>query len=279
MQPVQPILIADLFLPLHEALVELLSGLDPEDWYRPTVAPEWTVKDLVAHLLDTDVRRLSYLRDGLGARQPSQPIQDYQALLEHINQLNRQWVLAAKRISPRLLLDFLSLTGPQVAEVFGSLDPFAKASAAVAWAGERESLNWFDTAREYTEKWTHQQQIREATGRPGLTARKWLHPVLDTFVRALPHTFNKTIAPAGTAVVVSILGEAGGEWSLIRKPEGWELYAGAAGNPRAQVKIDQDSAWRVFTKGLSREQARARAQIHGELSLGERVLDLIGMMV
>jgi uncharacterized protein (TIGR03083 family) len=279
LQPVQPILIADLFLPLHKALVELLSGLDPEDWYRPTVAPEWTVKDMVAHLLDTDVRRLSYQRDGLGARQPSQPIQDYQGLLEHINQLNRQWVLAAKRISPRLLLDLLCLTGPQVAGLFLSLDPFAKASAAVAWAGERDSLNWFDIAREYTEKWTHQQQIRDATGKPGLTARKWLHPTLDTFVRALPHTFNQTVAPAGTAVVLVILGEAGGEWSLIRRSEEWELYAGAVENPRAQVQIDQDSAWRVFTKGLSREQARARAQISGELSLGERVLNMISMMV
>jgi len=279
MQLVQPIMVAELFLPLHKALMDLLSGLDPEDWYRPTVAAEWTVKEMVAHLLDTDVRRLSYQRDGLGARQPSKPMHDYQALLEHINELNRQWVVAAKRISPRLLLDFLNLTGPQVAGLFLSLDPFAKASAAVAWAGERESLNWFDIAREYTEKWTHQQQIREATGRQGLTARKWLYPVLDTFVRGLPYTFQKTAAPPGTAIVLSILGEAGGEWSLIRKPEAWELYTGAAEMPQAQVQIDQDSAWRIFTKGLSRDQARAGAQISGEHSLGERVLDLIAMMV
>lgn len=26
---------------------------------------------------------------------------------------------------------------------------------------------WLDAAREYTEFWVHQQQIRDATGRPG----------------------------------------------------------------------------------------------------------------
>jgi hypothetical protein len=32
----------------------------------------------------------------------------------------------------------------------------------VAWAGEAESKNWFHVARDYSEKWHHQQQIREA---------------------------------------------------------------------------------------------------------------------
>jgi hypothetical protein len=44
-----------------------------------------------------------------------------------------------------------------------SLDPLAPAAFAVSWAGEETSSNWFDTARELTERWHHQQQIRLAT--------------------------------------------------------------------------------------------------------------------
>ena len=33
-------------------------------------------------------------------------------------------------------------------------------------AGEAVSANWFDVAREFTERWHHQQQIRLAIGGP-----------------------------------------------------------------------------------------------------------------
>jgi hypothetical protein len=37
----------------------------------------------------------------------------------------------------------------------------------VAWAGEAESTNLFDTAREYTERWHHDMQIRSPLGAQG----------------------------------------------------------------------------------------------------------------
>jgi hypothetical protein len=64
MEPVKPILVADLFPGLHAELIALLRGLAQEDWSRPTVAGAWTVKDVAAHLLDVQLRRLSAQRDG-----------------------------------------------------------------------------------------------------------------------------------------------------------------------------------------------------------------------
>jgi hypothetical protein len=52
-------------------------------------------------------------------------------------------------------------------------------------AGEARSLNWFDTARELTERWHHQEQIRFATNLPGIMTRDLYHPVLDCFLRGL----------------------------------------------------------------------------------------------
>jgi uncharacterized protein (TIGR03083 family) len=278
MKPVEPLDTVELFLPLHQALLTLLRNLSDEDWLKPTAAPLWTVKDIVAHLLDGNIRRLSLQRDGLAPLQPETRIASYRDLVAFLNQLNADWVKAARRISPGLLIDFLALTGPQVCDLFKTLDPSAPAIFAVAWAGEDASPNWFDVAREYTEKWHHQQQIRDAVGAPGLTATHWLHPVLDTFMRGLPHCYRAIDADAGTGVTFVITGEAGGTWSLHKEPQGWRLYEGASANEAAYVRLNQDTAWRLFTKGLNREEARSRLLLEGDETLGRHLLDLVAVM-
>ena len=165
-----------------------------------------------------------------------------------------------------------------MAEGQASLDPFAPALFAVAWAGEEESQTWFDMAREYTELWHHQQQIRDAVEAPPLTSRQWLHPVLDTFLRALPHTYREVEAADGTRVVFEIAGEAGGEWTLIRGDGAWSLYAGGPREADCCVRMDQDTAWRRMTKGLTPEEALARMEISGDRALGEPVAKILAIM-
>lgn len=190
LRAVEPIDTADLFPALHTELLSLLRQLEPLDWLKPTAAIPWSVKDMAAHLLDTDMRRLSAQRDRFTPATTEAPPATYGDLVDLINRLNAEWVQATRRLSPRVLIDLLELIGPQVHQLFATLDPLAPARTSVAWAGETTSFNWFDIAREYTEKWHHQQHIREAVGAPLLTARQWLHPALDTFMRGLPHTYR-----------------------------------------------------------------------------------------
>jgi hypothetical protein len=46
----------------------------------------------------------------------------------------------------------------------------------VSWAGPDTSPAWLDIARDYTEFWVHQQQIRDAVDRPGADRPQLLHP-------------------------------------------------------------------------------------------------------
>ncbi len=278
MEPVQPILVADLFPGLHGELIALLRGLAPEDWRRPTVAGAWSVQDVTAHLLDVQLRRLSAQRDGARLPPPDAPLAGYDDIVALLNRLNAEWVAAARRLSPRVITDLLELIGRQLADFMATLDPFAPAPISVAWAGEETSLVWFDMAREYTEHWHHQQQIRDAVGAPGLTSRRWLHPVLDTFLRALPHAYREVEAAEGTRIVFEITGEAGGEWTLVREGAAWTLYAGRSGEAGCRVRMDQDTAWRRLTKGSSPEQALARMEIAGNRALGEPVAKMLSVM-
>ena len=276
LRPLAPVLLLDRFAPLHAELIALLRGLGPDDWHRPTVCALWSVRDIVAHLLDDDLRRLSFHRDGQPP--PAAAIDSEASLVAFINRMNAEWVGVARRMSPRVLVDLLEVTGPWVEGLFRSIDPDAPGHWSVAWAGEDHSAHWFDVGRDYTERWLHQQQIRDAVGAPPLTARPWLHPVLDLFVRALPHTYRDTPAPKGTMVHLAIEGPAGGDWTLRRDPGGWRLYAGAGPQPSARATMTDDTAWRLFTKGLDGDTAASRVRLEGDQALGSVVLRVLAIM-
>jgi uncharacterized protein (TIGR03083 family) len=258
------IYVAHRFPDLRVRLLELLSDLSAEDWSRPTAARLWSVKDVVAHLLGGDIGNLSRRRDAFTLSGNS--IHHYKELVEFINQLNDQWVRAARRMSPRVLCDLLAFTGPQMETYFSSLNP-DEMGGPVAWAGPDPAPVWLDVAREFTERWHHQQQIRDAVQRAPLYDPYFLQPVLDTFVRVLPHAYRGTAAPEGTVFRFEISGEAGGSWFLQRNRSAWQLFLELATTPAAEVVLPQDAAWRLFTRGLTKEQAHQLATVRGDSRL------------
>jgi len=277
-KPLSPILTADRFATLGRELIALLRSLSEEQWQLPTVAAQWSVKDVAAHLLDTACRRLSLERDRF-APPPDRSLDRYDDLLAFLNDLNAQWVLAFRRLSPRLLTDFLELVEPPHTELMLGLDPWGRALFPVAWAGEEESLAWFDVARELTERWHHQQQIRLAVGAPPLDDPWLSEPVFDTFIRALPHGYQQVTAPAGTALVMRIEGRQVYAYTLqVREGGGWSLLAGEAEHPAARIALPEEPAWLLFTKGLRGEAAKRRARIEGEPALAERFFEILAVM-
>jgi uncharacterized protein (TIGR03083 family) len=276
MKPIEPIYTVELFPPLGRKLIAVLKALQPADWARPTVCAPWSVKDVAAHLLAGSLGRLWKMDESSNPSEKS--VMEYNELVRLINHDNDVWVQAARRISPEILIEFLHLTDRRLYDHFKSLPQDGPARITVAWAGDSLPPNWFDIAREYTEKWLHQQHIREAVGAPLLTSRQWLFPVLDTFVRGLPRAYRNLAAPNGASVSIRIVGEAGGEWSLIREESDWLLFVDRAEQADCQVQIDQDLAWRLFTKGVSPQEARRQVKIDGDIILGNRVLEMVSIM-
>jgi uncharacterized protein (TIGR03083 family) len=252
--------VVELFPDERNALLELLGGLSADEWARPTVCPGWSVKDIALHLLGDDVGILGRGRDGHTSPNFAEglDISRWDDLLTAINRQNEAWVYATRRMSPQLLLELLRLTGEQTADYFRNLDPM-QLGDPVDWAGPEPAPAWLHVAREYTERWVHQQHIRDALGRPGLTDRRYFFPVLDAFARALPHTVRDTPASVGARVRLTIDGEAGGTWTALRETDRWTLDADESARVAATVRMDQDLAWRVFTKGVDQATVRRGA--------------------
>ena len=260
-------------------LLDLLAELSPAEWEAATICAGWSVQDVVAQLLGDDIGRLSRRRDGYSdpAFAAGLDIGTLPGLVAAIDRQNAVWVAGTRRISPRLLIELLHLTGELTEAYFHSLDLHA-IGMPVDWAGPEPAPVWLDVAREYTERWVHQQHIRDAVERPGLTAREWLAPVLETFVRGLPHALRTAPARDGASLRLIIRGEAGGAWVALRRDDAWSLGTAPEIAAAATVELDQDVAWRLFTKGITKDEARRAARIDGDVALAERALETVSIL-
>src|SRR3984893_11961002 len=97
-EPLQPIFTAHLFPKLEAKLMELLRGLAPEDWENQTLPPKWKGKDLDAHLLDTQIRKLAAARHGYKPEN-SKKLSPAK-LVTLINSLNAEGVCHYRQLNP-----------------------------------------------------------------------------------------------------------------------------------------------------------------------------------
>jgi uncharacterized protein (TIGR03083 family) len=271
MEPFEPRYTAGLFRPLLTELMLLLRTLEPAQWDLPTVAGRWRVRDVVAHLLDGDLRKLAICRDryqiGTGG-----PITSDRDLSRLVNGLNATGVEFAERLSEQLLIDLVEITGGWVADYVATLPPHAPATFAVSWAGEMESENWMDIGREFTERWHHQMQIRDAAGRSRLLGSIWMEPLIEFSLRALPKAYHAQLAPAGTAITLEVTGETSGAWTLQREGTAWRLWRGRPAQPSSVVVVTADDVWRLFYNALSDEAIDARVIVRGDRTLAAPLL-------
>ena len=271
----RPIQTAHIFPQLLDNLSDVLESLRPEEWNMPSPCPGWSVHDLAAHIVGVDVGQLSMERDEFHASLIN--ADDWDDLVVGLNDLNEQWVRATKRVSPKLMICLLRLAGDQVNTYLQSLDPYT-VGPVVSWASPDPASMWLHIARKYTERWHHQQQIREAVGRPLLTGPSWFAPVLATFAHGLPRAYSNVNTATGTSVRVTITGASGGIWVVARNDAGWALCDLGIGEPVAQVVINEIDAWKLFTKSIARDVTKEGIVIEGDRELGYKVLNTVSII-
>ena len=67
-----------------------------------------------------------------------------------------------------------------------------------------------------------------------------------------------------------------GPWSA--SPPGWRLFTGALDHTAAHVRVDQDTAWRMFFKQCSREQVLAAMAVDGRADLAHPFAGVLAVM-
>jgi uncharacterized protein (TIGR03083 family) len=257
----------------RDVLLRLVRELDPDEWELPTAAAPWVVRDVVAHLLGDDLGRLARTRDGHSLVHPRAG----EALPTFLHRINDEWVHATRRLSPRVLVDQLEATSSQVLAMWWDLDLDA-VGGEVTWAGPDPAPVWLDCARDFTEYWVHQQQIRDATGRSDPRGPGVVHTVLDTFLRAVPHTVAAQPRPDGATLAVEVGGAGGGRWTWRCEGGRWR-WAQHADPPTTIVAFpDPDPLWRLCTRMIEPDEARRRVSLSGDEELAAAMLRIVSII-
>jgi uncharacterized protein (TIGR03083 family) len=260
---------------VNAALLDLLRTLTDEDWRKPTVHPDRSVKDLAAHMLHGCLRSVTGDRDDYDYPMP--PIAGLDDLIGFIQQDNREFMRGMRRISPQVLIELIALYDPQVVTLFEQGDP-DEMGCGVGWAGEDQSRRWFGIAREYTEKWHHQAQLRLATGRPLLYGSGLFEPVLETFARGLPFAFRRYVRPEGSQITVSTTGVADLGWTLRRETGYWSLWSGADAQADVRLSLPAEVAWQVWTKTIGCGEAREQVACFGDQAAADTLVRFVAIM-
>lgn len=271
---IQPLNVVDLFPEMRTELLRILHHLDDAAWEKPTACAGWSVKDVALHILADDIGYLSRHRDNDGITFVTD---DFSELVALIDAQNDTWVRATRRMSKRVLLMLLEITGNELHKYLHAVD-MGKSTNPIHWAGNQNAPMWLQIAREFTEYWMHHQHICEALNIESLKTRRFLHPVLSAFVFALPRTYADVTAADGTIIELCITGVAADSWYLVRHGAAWHLHTETEADAQAVVTMSDETAWHMFTKGISPQQVADQATIIGDPALGEHLFRAVAIL-
>ncbi len=210
-----------------ESVLTLGSTLSGPQWAAPTECPEWTVKDVYAHLLGIE----QWVADG--APPVDLPM--------------RQWVakaVDAYRTTPPgdLLADLRRVYELRRTQLdrggIHADQPVNLPTGQEGTVGRLLQLRAFDV-------WVHEQDIRRATGRPGNLDSPGAAIAAELFVSALPRIVAKSAqAPPGSSVRLTTTGQVPIDLAVTVGPDG----RGTVVAPDRPVTCHLTISWEAYAR-------------------------------
>ena len=182
-------------------------------------------RDIVAQLLDSTLRRLSFHRDGMTPPPPARAIASERDFVEFINDAQRAVGESAKRLSPRCSTDLYERASREAADWFESLPLDAPALFPVSWAGEHASAGGSTSGASSLNCGITSSRFGWLSALTRSLIARYLGAVIDVAVRGLPHAFRDVSAEPGQTVAIDINGPSGGRWTLEREQRALDAVA------------------------------------------------------
>lgn len=274
MRELQPIFCEDLIKEIDDQLLEILKNVPKDDWNKKTNYPNWKVRDIFSHIIDTSIRKLSNQRDHYFDTNKKVEVKSYNDLVQFIEKLADDWADSTRRISPQVLISIFSSIKNELHIFMKNQNHFDDALFSVAWAGETTSKVWFDNAREYSEHWIHQQQIRESINYKSLDEEKYLRPILEIFLRAIPVAYNKR--KEKIKLVVNVSGSFIDSYYFEIDNDQSKIFKGNNGLYESKVEVDCLDLCKMLSRII--EPQNIKYEISGNIEKGKIVREAIAIM-
>lgn len=275
----KPIETLHLFEDLNQELIYFLAELSHEEWLLPSPVAGRTIKDIASHLIDGSLRRISMQRDHFQDLTDPAPAHHHE-LIHWVQEKNAQWIGSFRRLSSRIIVEMLKKYEQEVFELYSRLKPEDPALFPVSWAGHAVSPNWLDIARDYTEKWHHQMQMRMAAQKPLLMSERYLTPLYQTLLLGLPfHLDQQGFELRDHLLQIEITGKIRLRNRLIDSGQGWAFTDDTLQSPATIIRIPASIGWKYFTNTFKDKHNFVKdVEIQGNEQLATTVLKLSAVL-
>jgi uncharacterized protein (TIGR03083 family) len=190
------------------SLRELLLTLTPEQWHAPTALPGWDVQANVAHIIGTEASLLGQDASPVTNPPPEVDTEPPAHVRNEIGEFNELSVQAMATATPEEMVErFDEVTARRLTELRempqGEWDAETMTPAGRNTYGRFMQIRVFDC-------WFHEQDIRDAVGRPGHGAGQAVVVTLDEITSALGFVVGKrAMVPEGCSVTFELTGSSG----------------------------------------------------------------------
>ena len=180
------------------SLSDVLGELSEDEWQLPSPLPGWSVQDNVAHIVGTEA---------MLAGEPGPDVEIDREANAHVRNdigaFNEQWVASLRALPPgEVLARFRELTRMRLDALDQMSDDEWNAESFTP-AG-KDTYGRFMQIRVF-DCWLHEQDIRDAVGRPGHESGVAVDVVLDEMATALGFIVGKKAgAVAGQSVTFAL---------------------------------------------------------------------------
>jgi uncharacterized protein (TIGR03083 family) len=256
-----------------QAVVDLGRSCSDADFDLPTACPGWTVKDQISHVVGLE----SWLHTG---EVPKVDVPDYGHIRNEAGQFIERSVELRRRMVGQKVVDELETVVARRVAALSAPDVTLETVVRGPWgpAPVGESLR-----RRILDIWTHEQDIRQALGRPGDLDSGGATVFMDLLFAALPRLVAREagIEPGNVVIIDStgpVMGRAGVwvEPGEEGKARGIPLFSGIAhdGDP-----LDVFTTITISTDCLTRRAAGRGGvddihfTVHGDEAVARRVLE------
>jgi uncharacterized protein (TIGR03083 family) len=251
-----------------DAVLDLARGLDDHEWDQPTACPGWSVKDNLVHVIGTEAMLL-------GRPTPEVDLpDDLPHVRNDIGRFNEQWIEAYRDRTPaEVVADLDEVIAARRAEL-ADKDQAAFDAESFTPAGT-DTYGRFMRIR-VMDMWMHEQDIREAVGRPGHDDGSAAVTALDEMSGAMGFVVGKRAgAPAGSSVRLDLTGSSGRRID-VEVGERASVVPALDGPPTATLTMPV----LLFTRlAGGRGADPAGVEVDGDAALGRAVVDNLGFMI
>jgi uncharacterized protein (TIGR03083 family) len=257
------------------AVIDLGRSCTPRDFDKQTACPGWSVKDQVSHVTGVE-QWLS------GAPLPRVQLPDYGHVRSDFDRVTESMVEMRRRMLGTKVVDelegVLAKRLTQLGDPELTMETPIKGPIGVAPAGDVLRMRILDI-------WTHEQDIREALGRPGDLDAPGAAVFLDALCSAMPRLVAKNagIEP-GNVVIFDITGPVVGRTGVRvevgenGKPLGTPLFTGTVHEHPEDAQV---TSIILSTQAITRRAAGRGGlediyfTIQGDEKVGRRVLEAL----